>query len=595
VRLVSSRTRKQRLAIGAVAVLGLGGLSVIQALPASAAAGCSVTYTVTSSWNNGFQGSIVVRNVGDAWTSWNLTYSYANGQRVTQGWGGRFTQSGTQVTVANESWNGAVANGGSVNPGFIGSHTGTNTNPTSFAVNGVACTGAPVTTGPTTGPPTSNPPTSNPPTSQPPTSNPPTSQPPVSPGQRADNPYAGGRGYVNPEWKAKVEGVSGGSRISSNPTAVWIDRIAAIEGTSGSQSNGPMGVEDHLLEAVRQGASYIQFVIYNLPGRDCSALASNGELGPTEIDRYKTAYIDPIAAYQNDARFRSLRIINIVEIDSLPNLITNVSGRPSAKPVCDTMKANGNYVNGIAYALRTFGAIPNTYQYIDVAHHGWVGWDDNFRPTAQLIADTVRLSGSVNNVTGFISNTSNYSALVEPYITVNDQTRPSKWIDWNRYNDETSFVQAFRQELITQGLPSNIGMLIDTSRNGWGGSARPTGPRTTGTIDEQVNGSRVDRRIHKGNWCNQSGAGIGERPRANPGPTGIDAYVWIKPPGESDGSSRLIDNPDGKGFDRMCDPTYTGNDLNGNNMSGALPDSPISGAFFPAQVTQLMQNAYPAL
>jgi len=580
VKIVSSRTSKRRLAVATVAALGLGGLSVVQALPASAATGCSVTYTVASQWNTGFQGTIVVRNTGDAWTSWSLRFSFANGQTVAQGWNGRFAQSGSQVTVTNEGWNGGVASGGSVNPGFTGNHSGTNTVPTSFSVNDVACTGSVTPTTPGTNPTT---PGTNPTT------------PGTNPSQKVDNPYAGGRGYVNPEWKAKVETVAGGSRISSQPTAVWIDRIAAIEGTAGSQSNGPMGVEDHLLEAVRQGASFIQFVIYNLPGRDCSALASNGELGPEEIDRYKTAYIDPIAAYQADPRFASLRIINIVEIDSLPNLITNVSGRPSAKPVCDTMKANGNYQAGIAYALQKLGAISNAYNYVDAGHHGWIGWDDNFRPTAQLIAATVRQSGSVNNVHGFISNTANYSALVEPYITVNDQTRPSKWIDWNRYNDETSFIQAFRQELITQGMASNIGMLIDTSRNGWGGSARPTGPVTAGTVDEQINGSRVDRRFHKGNWCNQSGAGLGERPRANPGPAGIDAYVWIKPPGESDGSSRLIDNPDGKGFDQMCDPSYTGNVLNGNNMSGALADAPISGAFFPAQVSQLMQNAHPPL
>ncbi|GAA4670213.1 glycoside hydrolase family 6 protein [Phytohabitans rumicis] len=593
-RLVSSRTRKQRLAIAGVAVLGLGGLSVIQALPAAAATGCSVTYTVTSQWNTGFQGNIVIRNVGDAWTSWSLRFSFANGQTVTQGWNGRFSQSGSAVTVANESWNGSVANGGTVNPGFLGNWSGTNAAPTAFSVNGVACTGSPVTTSPTTGTPTTNP-TTGTPTTAPPTTTPPTTNPTTGPpGQKVDNPYVGGRGYVNPEWKAKAETVTGGSRISSNPTAVWIDRIAAIEGTAGSQSNGPMGVEDHLLAAVAQGASYIQFVIYNLPGRDCAALASNGELGPTEIDRYKTAYIDPIAVYQNDARFRSLRIINIIEIDSLPNLITNVSGRPSATPTCDTMKANGNYQAGIAYALQKLGGIANVYNYIDAGHHGWIGWDTNLRPTAQLVADTVRLSGSVNNVHGFISNTANYAALTEPYITVNDTTRPSRWIDWNLYNDETTFVQAFRTEMIAQGMPAGIGMLIDTSRNGWGGTARPTGPVTTGTVDEQVNGSRIDRRIHKGNWCNQSGAGLGERPRSAPG-AGIDAYVWVKPPGESDGSSQLIDNPDGKGFDRMCDPTYTGNVLNGNNLSGALPNAPISGAFFPAQLAQLMQNAYPAL
>jgi cellulose 1,4-beta-cellobiosidase len=45
----------------------------------------------------------------------------------------------------------------------------------------------------------------------------------------------------------------------------------------------------------------------------------------------------------------------------------------------------------------------------------------------------------------------------------------------------------------------------------------------------------------------------------------------------------------------MCDPTYTGNPRNNNQMSGALPDSPISGAWFSAQFQQLMANAYPAL
>ncbi len=203
------------------------------------------------------------------------------------------------------------------------------------------------------------------------------------------------------------------------------------------------------------------------------------------------------------------------------------------------------------------------------------------------------------NVHGFITNTANYSALKEPFFsassTVNGQSvRQSKWVDWNFYVDELSFAQAFRNELIAKGFQSNIGMLIDTSRNGWGGPNRPTAASTSTDVNTWVNQSRVDRRIHSGNWCNQSGAGLGERPKAAPEP-GIDAYVWVKPPGESDGSSELIPNTEGKGFDRMCDPTYTGNARNGNSMSGALPDAPISGAFFPAQLTELMNNAYPAL
>jgi cellulose 1,4-beta-cellobiosidase len=422
---------------------------------------------------------------------------------------------------------------------------------------------------------------------------------PAAPAAKVDNPYSGAKGYVNPEWKAKAESVSGGSRVSNNPTAVWLDRIAAIEGTSDSSSNGSMGLADHLDAAVSQGAGYIQLVIYDLPGRDCSALASNGELGPDDIDRYKSEYIDPIAAIEGNAKYASLRIINIVEIDSLPNLVTNTGGQAGATAMCDTMKANGNYINGIGYALQKLGAIGNVYNYVDAAHHGWIGWDTNFAPTAQIMLQAAQKSGSVNNVTGFITNTANYSALSEPYITINttvggQSIRQSKWIDWNQYVDELTFAQAFRTQLVSAGFPSNIGMLIDTSRNGWGGSSRPTKASTSTDINTFVNESRIDRRIHAGNWCNQSGAGLGERPKAAPA-TGIDAYVWVKPPGESDGSSSLIPNDEGKGFDQMCDPSYGGNARNGNNKTGAMSGAPISGAWFAAQFQELMQNAYPPL
>jgi len=180
-----------------------------------------------------------------------------------------------------------------------------------------------------------------------------------------------------------------------------------------------MGLRAHLDAAVAQGAGYIQLVIYNLPGRDCAALASNGELGPNDLPRYKSEYIDPIAAIEGNAKYKNLRIINIVEIDSLPNLITNTSGQAGATAMCDTMKSNGGYVNGIAYALQKLGAIGNVYNYLDAAHHGWIGWSSNFKPTADLMYQTAVASGSVNNVTGFITDTANYSALTEPFFTIN--------------------------------------------------------------------------------------------------------------------------------------------------------------------------------
>ncbi|MER7561834.1 glycoside hydrolase family 6 protein [Streptomyces sp. NPDC097941] len=570
-----SRTRTALLAALAL-VAGASGtaLAVAPGDVGLAAVPCTVDYKVQNQWDTGFTAAVTITNNSAAKSSWSLKWSYAGNQKVTSGWNAKISQSGTAVTAANESYNGSLGTGGSASFGFQGSYSGTNAVPTTFTLDGVTCNvdgGGPTDPGPTD---------------------------PGTPGTRVDNPYAGAKVYVNPEWSANAAAEPGGSRISNQPTGVWLDRIAAINGTGGK-----MSLRAHLDEALKQkgsGELVVQLVIYDLPGRDCSALASNGELGPTEIDKYKTQYIDPIAAILADPKYASLRIVNTVELDSLPNLVTNVTPRPTATANCDTMKANGNYVKGVGYALNKLGDAANVYNYVDAGHHGWLGWDDNFSATVQTIKQAATAEGAtVNDVQGFITNTANYSALKEQNFTINDSVngksvRESKWVDWNRYVDELSYAQAFRQEAVNQGFPSGVGMLIDTSRNGWGGTARPTGPGAMTDVDTYVNGGKIDRRIHVGNWCNQSGAGLGERPKASPA-AGIDAYVWIKPPGESDGSSSAISNDEGKGFDRMCDPTYTGNPRNNNNLSGALPNAPLSGHWFSAQFQELMKNAYPAL
>ncbi|MFI7276727.1 glycoside hydrolase family 6 protein [Streptomyces sp. NPDC049879] len=413
---------------------------------------------------------------------------------------------------------------------------------------------------------------------------------------RVDNPYEGAQVYVNPDWSARAAAEPGGAAVADEPTAVWLDRIAAIEGTGGA-----MGLREHLDTALEQAGGepiVFQVVVYDLPGRDCAALASNGELGPDEIDRYRDEFIDPIASILQDyEQYENLRVATIVEIDSLPNLVTNVSGE-TATANCQEMLANGNYVTGVSYALAQLGAIENVYNYVDAGHFGWLGWDSNFGPSAALFHQTATSNGaSVDDVAGFIVNTANYGPTVEPYYSIDDTVngtpvRQSEWVDWNQYNDNQSFALGFREELVSRGFDPGIGMLIDTSRNGWGGPDRPTGPGPMTDVNAYVEASRTDGRIHTGNWCNQSGAGLGERPTAAPVP-GIDAYAWVKPPGESDGASEEIPNDEGKGFDEMCDPAYQGNARNGHNPSGALPDAPLSGDWFSAQFQELLANAYP--
>jgi cellulose 1,4-beta-cellobiosidase len=614
--------------LATASVVALSSVGVVaMATTASAAAGCRVDYSVPNSWPGGFTAYVTITNLGDPIANgWTLGFAFpAAGQAVSSGWSATWAQSGANVTATNLDWNKALATNGSTQIGFNGAWTSSNPNPTTFTLNGTTCTGG-VTTSPspsrTGGPSASASPSRSASASASPSrsastspsasasSSPPPSQSPCSPTAcpHVDNPYAGAAGYVNPEWRAHAAAEPGGSRVSNTSTGVWLDRIAAIAG-----ANGAMGLQAHLDAAVQQDAANgstpltIQFVIYNLPNRDCSALASNGELTVANngLARYKAEYIDPIAAIMGQSAYRNLRIVAIIEIDSLPNLVTNTN---LAK--CAEAQSSGAYVQGIQYALNKLHAIPNVYNYIDAAHHGWIGWSSNFGPTADLLASTAQgTTAGKASVDGFIVNTANYSALQETNFTINTSVngtsiRQAKWVDFNDYVDELSFAQAFRNRLVSGGFSSNIGMLIDTSRNGWGScvqtpcqaiqTTRPTAPSTSTDVNTFVTQSRIDRRIHAGNWCNQAGAGMGERPRANPA-TGIDAYVWIKPPGESDGSSSEIPNNEGKGFDRMCDPTYTGNERNGNSMTGSLPNAPISGQWFSAQFQQLMANAFPPL
>lgn len=138
-------------ALLAAATMTLASAAVV-ALPAgAAAAGCSVRYTVTSSWQGGFGADVAITNLGDPLTGWTTTWSYAAGQTVSQAWNATVTQSGAAVRATNAAFNGSVATGATVSFGFNGTWTGSNPAPTDFAVNGVTCTGGTTTPPPPSG------------------------------------------------------------------------------------------------------------------------------------------------------------------------------------------------------------------------------------------------------------------------------------------------------------------------------------------------------------------------------------------------------------------------------------------------------------
>ena len=148
--------RRTRWRVGmvaaAVAALLVAGMTV--AVSAQAAAGCRVAYAVSAQWPGGFTANVSVTNLGDPINGWSLVWTFPSGQRVTQAWNATVTSSGDQATATNASYNAAIATNATVSFGFNGSWSGSNTAPTSFALNGVTCTGnVGGTTSPTASPP----------------------------------------------------------------------------------------------------------------------------------------------------------------------------------------------------------------------------------------------------------------------------------------------------------------------------------------------------------------------------------------------------------------------------------------------------------
>ncbi len=354
------------------------------------------------------------------------------------------------------------------------------------------------------------------------------------------NPFAGATMFVNPDYARKVQGSMELSpadapalrNMKAMPTAIWLDRVATVPkiGRYLDQAHAQQDKDGTPVVTV--------FVIYNLPDRDCHANASHGELRVATggLETYKTAFIDKIAA-----AFKARpdqRIVAIVEPDSLPNIATNLSD-----PRCAA--AESAYREGSAYAIARLAA-PNVSLYLDTGHSGWLGWPDNQRKTAQVFREVLDAAGGVDLIRGFASNVANYSVLDETTELFDYQANPTR--------DERAFQAQLSATYAAAGIP-NVAWLIDTGRNGRGGI-----------------------RHQWGYWCNNRGAGLGARPTAAPAP-GIDAYVWVKPPGESDGTS----DPTAARYDPDC------------GKEDAAPSAPGAGEWFHPYFVELVRNANPPL
>ncbi|TMW55466.1 hypothetical protein Poli38472_010348 [Pythium oligandrum] len=177
----------------------------------------------------------------------------------------------------------------------------------------------------------------------------------------------------------------------------------------------------------------------------------------------------------------------------------------------DSCAEKFGYRANLKTAIQHLSANPNADIYVDVGF-----WRLADPGQAAHIAEIVRDISNAGRVKGITLNTSNYQGT-------------------------NAMVQMCNNFQTAYGS-KDLGCIIDTSRN-----------------YNAYNGSE---------WCNVRSGGIGHPPTSKTGIDNIDYFVWVKPPGESDGE---------------CD----GDDHTSDAMVG-----PEAGLFFPEEFELLWDQGY---
>jgi endo-1,4-beta-xylanase len=108
--------------------------------PPPAGGPCHVDYVKAPEWVGGIVADITVTNTGTtAINGWTLTFTFPGDTKVTSAWNMALTQTGQSVSATNLSFNTTIPAGGNQTMGFQGTWTSNDAAPTTFSVNGKAC------------------------------------------------------------------------------------------------------------------------------------------------------------------------------------------------------------------------------------------------------------------------------------------------------------------------------------------------------------------------------------------------------------------------------------------------------------------------
>lgn len=342
------------------------------------------------------------------------------------------------------------------------------------------------------------------------------------------------------------------------PTAVWL--------TGGT----PRDVEHQARQITHQAAgkkAVPVLVLYNIPFRDCAQYSAGGA---TSAAAYR-AWIDGVVR-----GIAERRAIVILEPDGLGIIpwYTTINGQLEwCQPAeADPTSAAAERFAMLRYAVEQLSALPRTQVYLDGTHDGWLSVGD--------ITDRLIKAG-VQQADGFFLNVSNYrwtdrllryGSWISQCLELEEQVSwwnpawcasqyypadPNDVSTWER--TDADYQQRWASVGITPDPAQMAHFVIDTSRNGQGPWTPPAG-----------------RYPDPQDWCNPPGRGLGARPTSRTNHPLVDALLWIKVPGESDGQcSRGLGNG-------VVDPEWGRVD-------------PPAGQWFPEQALQLVQLANPPL
>ncbi|GGP86737.1 cellulose binding domain-containing protein [Saccharothrix coeruleofusca] len=149
-------TNPARGAAAVAALSACSGVLVPAGRTAGATSGCLVDHEVDQR-EAGSTARLAVRNSGGPITGgWTLDWEFPDTPVLTGGWGATCTQSGRWVRARDPEWTRDIAHGASVRLGFQASHSGADTAPAEFRLNGAPCASGTAPTPPSAGAVTRN-------------------------------------------------------------------------------------------------------------------------------------------------------------------------------------------------------------------------------------------------------------------------------------------------------------------------------------------------------------------------------------------------------------------------------------------------------